>query len=43
MTEPKRGKALGGLFTGERHDYDGGVVVMMADPEEHAFCLVQYH
>ncbi|MDJ1133013.1 VOC family protein [Streptomyces iconiensis] len=35
--------ALGGRFTGERHDYDEGVVVVMTDPEEHAFCLVQYY
>lgn len=35
--------ALGGRFTGERHDYDEGVVVVMADPEEHEFCLVQYY
>ncbi|MFE3228434.1 VOC family protein [Nocardia sp. NPDC059228] len=34
--------ALGGRWTGERHDYDEGVVVVMADPEEHEFCLVQY-
>ncbi|MFD3723104.1 VOC family protein [Streptomyces sp. NPDC058674] len=34
--------ALGGRFTGERHDHDGGVVVVMTDPEEHEFCLVQY-
>lgn len=34
---------LGGTFTGERHDYDGGVVVVMADPEGHEFCLVQYY
>jgi predicted enzyme related to lactoylglutathione lyase len=34
---------LGGRFTGERHDYDEGVVVVMADPEDHEFCLVQYH
>jgi predicted enzyme related to lactoylglutathione lyase len=33
---------LGGRFTGERHDYDEGVVVVMADPEEHEFCVVQY-
>jgi predicted enzyme related to lactoylglutathione lyase len=33
---------LGGRFTGERHDYDEGVVVVMADPEDHQFCLVQY-
>ncbi|MFB6616230.1 VOC family protein [Streptomyces sp. NPDC056367] len=35
--------ALGGRFTGERHDYDEGVVVVMADPEEHEFCLSQYY
>ncbi len=34
---------LGGRFTGERHDYDEGVVVVMADPEHHEFCLVQYY
>jgi predicted enzyme related to lactoylglutathione lyase len=33
---------LGGRFTGERRDYDVGVVVVMADPEGHEFCLVQY-
>jgi predicted enzyme related to lactoylglutathione lyase len=35
--------ALGGRFTGERHDYDEGVVVVMADPEEHEFCLGRYY
>jgi predicted enzyme related to lactoylglutathione lyase len=35
--------ALGGRFTGERHDYDEGVVVVMADPEGHEFCLVEYY
>jgi predicted enzyme related to lactoylglutathione lyase len=35
--------ALGGRFTGERHDYDEGAVVVMADPEDHEFCLVQYY
>ncbi|UGT43181.1 VOC family protein [Nocardia yamanashiensis] len=34
--------ALGGRCTGERHEYAEGVVVVMADPEEHEFCLVQY-
>src|SRR5688572_14060645 len=34
--------ALGGRFTGQRQDYDEGVVVVMADPEDHEFCLVQY-
>lgn len=35
--------SLGGRFTGERHDYDEGVVVVMADPEGHEFCLTQYY
>ncbi|RDI69021.1 VOC family protein [Nocardia pseudobrasiliensis] len=30
--------ALGGRHTGERHDYDQGAVVVMADPEGHEFC-----
>jgi predicted enzyme related to lactoylglutathione lyase len=34
--------ALGGRFTGERHDHAEGVVMVMADPEGHEFCLVQY-
>ncbi|MET7540582.1 VOC family protein [Streptomyces sp. NPDC058293] len=34
---------LGGRFTGERHDYDEGVVVVMADPEGHEFCLSQFY
>jgi hypothetical protein len=34
---------LGGSQTGERHDYDEGVVVVMADPEGNEFCLVQYY
>ncbi|MFJ8976740.1 VOC family protein [Streptomyces sp. NPDC102282] len=34
--------ALGGRSTGERHDHDEGVVVVMADPEGHEFCLVQF-
>jgi len=33
---------LGGRFTGERHDYDEGAVVVMADPEGNEFCLVHY-
>lgn len=35
--------SLGGCFTGERHEYNEGVVVVMADPENHEFCLVQYY
>ncbi len=34
---------LGGGFTGERHDYPEGVVVVMTDPEDHQFCLIQYY
>jgi Glyoxalase-like domain len=34
---------LGGRETGERHDYDEGVVVVMSDPEGNEFCLVQYY
>jgi len=34
--------SLGGSSTGEQHDYDEGIVVVMADPEDHEFCLVQY-
>lgn len=34
-----RVEELGGSFTGERHDYDVGVVVVMADPEGTEFCL----
>lgn len=35
--------SLGGRFTGERHDYEEGVVVVMTDPEDHEFCLVRYY
>jgi predicted enzyme related to lactoylglutathione lyase len=35
--------SLGGRFTGERHDYEEGAVAVMADPEDHEFCLVQYY
>lgn len=34
---------LGGSWSGERHDYDEGVVMLMHDPEGHEFCLVQYY
>jgi predicted enzyme related to lactoylglutathione lyase len=33
---------LGGRWSGERHDYDDGIVMVMHDPEGHEFCLVQY-
>lgn len=35
--------SLGGRTTDERHNYNEGVVVVMADPEGHEFCLVQYY
>lgn len=35
-------EALGGRWTGIRHDYDAGVVLVMLDPEAYEFCLVQY-
>lgn len=38
-----RVEMLGGRWTGERHDYDDGVVTIMNDPEGHEFCLVQYY
>ena len=34
---------LGGHWSGERHDYDEGVGMVMHDPEDHEFCLVQYY
>jgi predicted enzyme related to lactoylglutathione lyase len=35
--------SLGGGYTGERHDYDEGVVVVMTDPEGNEFCLSQFY
>jgi predicted enzyme related to lactoylglutathione lyase len=35
--------ALGGRWSGERHDYPEGAVLVMADPEGHEFCIVQYY
>ncbi|MEU8419548.1 VOC family protein [Micromonospora sp. NPDC048835] len=34
---------LGGRWTGERHDYPEGAVLVMADPENNEFCVVQYY
>ena len=34
---------LGGRWSGERHDYDEGGVMVMHDPEGHEFCLIQYY
>ncbi|TDZ41897.1 Glyoxalase-like domain protein [Mycobacteroides franklinii] len=36
-------ESLGGSWSGERHDYDEGVVLVMLDPEGHEFCLVQFY
>ena len=36
-------ETLGGTWTGARHDYDEGVVMVMQDPEEHEFCLVRHY
>ena len=34
----------GGSDLGQRHEYDeGGVVVVVADPEGNEFCLVRYY
>lgn len=33
---------LGGRWSGVRHDYDEGAVLVMFDPEGHEFCLVQF-
>jgi predicted enzyme related to lactoylglutathione lyase len=33
---------LGGRWTGERHDYPEGTVLVMADPEGNEFCIVRY-
>lgn len=42
-TARKQVESLGGRWSGERHHYDEGVVIVMYDPEEHEFCLVQYY
>jgi predicted enzyme related to lactoylglutathione lyase len=34
--------SLGGQALGERHVYDEGTVVVVADPEGHEFCLVAH-
>jgi predicted enzyme related to lactoylglutathione lyase len=33
---------LGGRSLDQRHDYDEGIVVVMADPEGNEFCLAHY-
>jgi len=39
----KQVESLGGRWSGERYDYDEGVVLLMHDPEDHEFCIVQYY
>ena len=34
--------ARGGRWTGERHDYPEGAVLIMTDPEGNEFCVVRY-
>ncbi|MGW6376358.1 VOC family protein [Rhodococcus sp. NPDC055112] len=38
-----RVESLGGRWAGVRHDYDDGTVMVMHDPEDHEFCIVQYY
>ncbi|MDH6196017.1 putative enzyme related to lactoylglutathione lyase [Mycobacterium frederiksbergense] len=38
-----RVESLGGHWSGARHDYDEGTVMLMHDPEDHEFCIVQYY
>lgn len=33
---------LGGRETGGRHEYQVGAVVVLKDPEDNEFCIVQY-
>lgn len=35
-------ESLGGSWSGERHDYDEGTVLLMHDPEGNEFCIVAY-
>ena len=42
-TARRQVERLGGRWSGERHDYDEGVVMVMHDPEGHEFCLVRYY
>ncbi|WP_027499892.1 VOC family protein [Rhodococcus sp. UNC363MFTsu5.1] len=38
-----RVESLGGRWAGVRHDYDDGTVMVMHDPEDHEFCIVQFY
>ena len=42
-TARKQVESLGGRWSGERHHYDEGIVMVVHDPEEHEFCIVQYY
>jgi predicted enzyme related to lactoylglutathione lyase len=42
-TARKQVESLGGRWSGEQHYYDEGIVMVMHDPEEHEFCIVQYY
>ncbi|ANW67327.1 glyoxalase [Mycobacterium sp. djl-10] len=41
-TGRQQAERLGGRWSGVRHDYDEGSVMVMHDPEGHEFCIVQY-
>lgn len=36
-------ESLGGSWSGVRHDYDEGAVMLMYDPEGHEFCIVEFY
>lgn len=38
-----RVESLGGRWSGVRHDYDEGTVMVMNDPEGHEFGIVEYY
>lgn len=40
--EIRRVEELGGQDTGDRHEYPEGTVVVLKDPEDNEFCIVQY-
>ena len=42
-TARKQVESLGGRWSAGRHHYDEGIVMVMHDPEEHEFCIVQYY
>ncbi|WP_426512985.1 hypothetical protein ACPPVO_21450 [Dactylosporangium sp. McL0621] len=34
---------LSGRWTGERHDYHEGAVLVLTDPKDNEFCTMQYY